>query len=104
MPYVGNQVVNGAQAQQFIDRVDASTDHVSPEACLTVSNVEILPLDAAGTLLTPLRVTGTCNQVMITNGESVRYVPDTVISAIEDVPTATDLAPVSGESGGSPPR
>jgi len=100
--YLGSRVLDGAAAQQFIDRVNASTDKVASTFCAEERNQTILPVATDGSDLTALAVTGTCHQVEITNGTAVRYVPDAVVDQV--IGASAPVTPTPGLNDGSPPR
>ena len=58
--------------------------------------MELIPKDVHGHAMTPISITGTCSQAMVTNGTAVRYVPLAVFGFAASAPaSATVLQPGS---------
>ncbi len=65
--------LTGSAAAKVADAIEGSTASQSHRACLALAPATLLAFGATGEQ-TPLEVSGTCNQLVVTNGIAVRYV------------------------------
>jgi hypothetical protein len=90
--------LTGTAAAATAGRIEESKDPGSTLSCLTSAHATLLPFDAHGAEA-PLELIGACNQLRVTNGTAVRYVPITTLLPEFGKPTVEP-----GKVSGTPTR